>query len=623
MSRVLIIDDNEAIHADFRKILGPEPSGSGRLAGAKAALFGLPDERGPARVAFELSSALQGQAGLAMVKESLAANNPFAVAFVDMRMPPGWDGLETIRHLWGADPALQVVICSAYSDHSWEEISSTLGLTDRLLILKKPFDPVEVSQLAVALSEKWRLSKQATLKLEELEKLVEQRTSALSHMAMHDKLTGLPNRFMLKERLGRIVERSASGKGSFSVCFLDFDRFKIVNDSLGHDAGDHLLSEIATRLNACLASGEHAGWDERVAARIGGDEFVVVVAGPGTEAGAVRIGEALLTWLASPYQVKGYNLTSSASIGITTSERGYTTADEVLRDADTAMYHAKAAGKARYVVFDQRMHAEMKQRLEFETELAGVVERKDLRLHYQPIVSIESGELRGFEALVRWKHPQRGLIPPAQFINVAEETGAIVTIGNWVLNEACRQLAEWNRGFSQRRDLVMSVNVSARQLATPTLVTQVASTMREHGIAPGQLVIEITESAIIKDPDSAADILNQIKDLGVGVSMDDFGTGYTSISHLHRLPLTCLKMDRSFMQTISERRDVGAVVHAIVNLAQNLRITVVAEGVETPEQLALLQSMECDWAQGYLFGRPVEPDAAAQFIVAPPGRLAA
>ncbi len=630
MTRVLIIDDNEAIHADFRKILATDDAPSKTLAGAKAALFGSAASRGGAgdakdagaggadaerRVSFDVSSALQGQAGLAMVEEALKAQNPFSVAFVDMRMPPGWDGLETIEHLWRADPSLQVVICSAYSDHSWEDISRTLGLTDRLLILKKPFDPVEVSQLAVALGEKWRLSKQATLKFEELEKLVEQRTRALSHMALHDKLTGLANRAMLKERLAKTIERTEKNGGAYALCFLDFDRFKIVNDSLGHDAGDQLLTEIAQRLNSCLASKEHAGCDDLLAARLGGDEFVVLASSPKSESIAVRMGNSLLKWLGEPYKIKGYSLTSSASIGITTNELGYTTPDEVIRDADIAMYHAKASGKARYVIFDQRMHAEMKERLEFETELAGVVERSHLVLHYQPIVCIASGELRGFEALVRWNHPIRGMISPAKFIQVAEETGAIVSIGNWVLDSACRQLAQWNQRFPHRRDLVMSVNVSARQLASPSIIGRVEKAISDHGIDPRQLAIEITESAIIKDPEAAAEILTEIRKLGVGVSMDDFGTGYTSISHLHRLPLTCLKMDRGFMKTVSERRDYSAVVHAIVALAQNLKITVVAEGVETAAQLALLQAMECDWAQGYFFGKPMEADAAGDFIV--------
>ncbi|HYF15744.1 MAG TPA: EAL domain-containing protein [Phycisphaerales bacterium] len=617
MSRILIIDDNEAIHGDFRKILAATGE-SEALSQAASALFGdQPKAAAPRAQHFEIASAMQGQEGLQRVQEALAAQNPFSVAFVDMRMPPGWDGLETIENLWKVDPALEVVICSAYSDRSWDEIMATLGRTDKLLILKKPFDPVEVLQLASALSEKWRLRKQATLKLEELEKLVEQRTSALSHLALHDKLTGLPNRAQIKDRLSKAIERTKERGGSYAVFFLDFDRFKIVNDSLGHDAGDQLLMQIAERLTACADAETQAGCEEMVAARLGGDEFVILARSGAADPGAVRIGESLLRRLKEPYFVKGYNLTSSASIGITTSDHAYESPDDVIRDADTAMYHAKASGKARYVIFDQRMHAELKQRLEFETELAGVTERGEFALHYQPIVCLATGQLRGFEALARWNHPTRGLIPPDKFIHVAEETGSIIPIGNWVLHEACRQLNAWKAQFPTRRGLVVSVNVSAKQLASPSIVRQVEQAIRENNVERGQLVIEVTESAIIEDPTLSSEILNQIKQLGVGISMDDFGTGYTSLSHLHRLPLSCLKIDRSFMKSVSERRDYAAVVHAIVNLAQNLNITVVAEGVETSDQLVMLQSIGCDWAQGYLFGRPVDAATAAEFITRP------
>lgn len=268
------------------------------------------------------------------------------------------------------------------------------------------------------------------------------------------------------------------------------------------------------------------------------------------------------------------------------------------------------------------MHSAHKDRLRLETELAGAAERGELVLHYQPVVCLNTGELRGLEALVRWKHPERGMVPPGDFIPIAEDCGAVVAIGNWVLAEACRQLGVWNREFPHRRDLVVSVNVSAKQLISPSIVERVSDAIRAGAVGRGQLAIEVTESAIIEDPAFASRILNQIKDLGVGIYMDDFGTGYTSLSHLHRLPLTCLKIDRSFMQAISERRDYAAVVQTIVTLAQNLGIAVVAEGVETPEQLAMLQAMDCDRAQGFLFGRAVDA-AGVEQLLRPPVRAAA
>jgi diguanylate cyclase len=610
MHRILVIDDTQAIHDDFRKVLSQGAALSNTLQDAKAALFQKSAVPKAARPAFDVEHALQGEEGWNKLKVAVAEQRPFSVAFVDMRMPPGWDGLHTIERLWEADPELQVVVCTAFSDHSWEEISEKLGLTDRLLILKKPFDPIEVIQLATALSEKWVLKRQAALRFDDLERLVQLRTSALEHAASHDKLTGLPNRALLRERLVRTIERSREQPGeAFAVLFLDFDRFKVVNDSLGHDAGDQLLIEIGRRMTACLASDECASWcRETLAARMGGDEFVVLVEGLHSTQGACHLAESLLKQLAEPYALKGYNLTTTASIGLTTSELAYENPDDALRDADTAMYHAKAAGKARYVVFDRRMHQAAKDRLLLETELRGVVERNELVLHYQPVICMATGALKGFEALVRWNRTGHGIMAPEEFIAAAEETGVIVPLGEWVLKQACAQLHDWNRRFSHAKNLVVNVNVSAKQLISPQLLDHIKSALDASGLEPGSLALEITESAVISDPDFNIDLLHRIKALGVQIYLDDFGTGYTSLSYLHRLPLDGLKMDQSFMSSVSERRDYAAIVHAIITLSQNLGITVVAEGVETRDQVAMLQSMECDDAQGFFFGHPVDAE---------------
>lgn len=321
--RVLIIDDNEAIHADFTKILftGMQKApASAKLAGAKAALFGAAAPVEKVRTSFEVDSAMQGEEGLAKVQAAVLAGTPYALAFVDMRMPPGWDGLQTIQRLWEADPDLQVVICSAYSDHSSEEISETLGLTDRLLILKKPFDPVEVSQLAVSLSEKWSLKRTATLKLDELEQMVQKRTQELALIAHHDRLTGLPNRILLNDRLNQLfVQSRRDSSHRFAVLFLDFDRFKLINDSLGHEAGDLLLIEVAKRLKDSLRNIDTiATPDSSTAARLGGDEFVLLLDHINSPADAARVAERLLRNLSAPYVLNGNEVFSTASIGSVT-----------------------------------------------------------------------------------------------------------------------------------------------------------------------------------------------------------------------------------------------------------------------------------------------------------------
>ncbi|MEX0876250.1 MAG: EAL domain-containing protein [Phycisphaerales bacterium] len=616
MHRILIIDDTHAIHDDFRKILLPTRAAGSSLQRAKAALFNEPVPPDAPPHAFELEYALQGEEGFNKLKQAVAEDRPFAVAFVDMRMPPGWDGLKTIERMWEADAEVQVVICTAHSDHSWSEITDTLGMTDRLLILKKPFDAIEVLQLATALSEKWDLKRQATLKFGELDRLVEIRTRELEHAVKHDKLTGLPNRTLLRERLNAAYQEHLLPAGDrFDLLFLDFDRFKAVNDSLGHDAGDEMLREIGKRMVVTLRDEE---WTSRsselLAARMGGDEFVILAVGLPSAADARQLGDAILTDLAQPFDLNGYNLSTTASVGITSSEIGYDAPEGVLRDADTAMYLAKAAGKAQCVVFDEKMHHEAQQRVHLESDMRGMVERDELILHYQPVICTRSGTTRGFEALVRWNRNGKQLLMPDSFIPIAEENGAIIELGEWVLGEACRQLAQWQKTHPKAADMRMNVNVSAIQLMSVHVLDHIRDALDQSGIDPASLVIEITESAIIRDPDYTIALLHRIKEMGVQIYLDDFGTGYTSLSYLHRLPLDGLKLDRSFMSSVIERRDYASIVHAIIDLCQNLGIKVVCEGVECAEQVAMLQSMDCDLAQGYFFSRPVQADKAALLI---------
>jgi diguanylate cyclase (GGDEF)-like protein len=540
-------------------------------------------------------------------------------------MPPGWDGIETTAKIWEIDPELQVVICTAYSDYSWDEISAKLGLTDRLLILKKPFDLVEVTQLATALSEKWMLRSTARLKLAELEKMVEHRTRELTFVALHDKLTGLPNRAMFLEHLTKAVQHANDDPAhKYAVLFLDFDRFKMINDSLGHKAGDCLLQGIAERLAASVElarSSEKIG--DSLAARLGGDEFVILIDQIADSTEASAFAQRLLQLLNTSYRIENRDVHSTASIGITTSELGYSCAEDALRDADTAMYHAKAAGKARSVLFDRKMHEAVMLRLEMEMELRGAVERGEMILHYQPIVSLSSGQVEGFEALVRWRHPRHGIVPPGEFISCCEETGLIVPVGQRILSDACHQLRIWREKYPQLPHLTMSVNLSPIQLASSDLLPQIQQVLQSSGIQPASLVLEITESVFIQDAKVAIQTLNQIRALGVHLHMDDFGTGYSSLSYLHQFPLNGVKIDRRFLQNMSERRDYAAVVHAIIDLARNLGMKLIAEGVETADQVSLLQAMDCDLAQGYFFDRPRDASEAEALIISHLSKLAA
>ena len=900
--RILVIDDNDAIHQDFRKILGGRAD-TAVLDELRTSLLGA-KPTAPGSIRYELDTASQGQEGLEKVRQALEEDSPYCLAFVDMRMPPGWDGLETIEQIWRADPNIQIVICTAYSDYSWKEIHERLGQTDGLLILKKPFDIVEVRQLACALTQKWHLAQQAQLDLDDMETTVQQRTAELQfeisdrrqaqtalqereaqtrailqaaadaivtiddqgiittfnraaeelfgygaseiigqnvsvlapsphreehddhiqrylrtgqsriiglereldavrrdgsmfpmalrvtemnhngqrgfiaivqditerkqlrvelellarfpaenpepviradsdghviyanavsgpvleawgtspggylpqpwpdtiaevlrsgqcraveirsgekfltftlapvveagyvnffgqditdrvkaevelrrserefreqaeelerqkaqlvnevaqrmgaeaqarHDAMHDSLTGLSNRAVLLDRIERCLHRTKREKDFvFALLFLDFDRFKVINDSLGHEVGDQLLISMADRLKGSLRIGDTTSRVDQepdpgsgnLSVRLGGDEFVILLDGIKKVADATLVAERLQKSLEKPHKIGSHEVTSTASIGIVTSDLGYDSADEMLRDADTAMYRAKAAGRARHQLFDRAMHNEAVVRLALENDLRHALQHEQFRLVYQPIIDLRTGLAVGVEALIRWNHPERGIISPLDFIPVAEEIGLIVPIGGWVLLEACQQLKQWQDQFSSNPPLSMNVNISKRQLTHSDLVETIKQVLETTNIEPHTLKLEITESAIMDSLDDLKPVLERLRACGVFLCIDDFGTGHSSLSCLHEFPIEVLKIDRAFLDNMKENREYAAVTQAIVTLAQNLGMDVVAEGVETPEQVAQLQALETDYAQGYYFARPLSPEDAAAFL---------
>ena len=426
--------------------------------------------------------------------------------------------------------------------------------------------------------------------------------AALEHQALHDALTGLPNRLLFLDRLEQAIARASRDHATPAVMFLDLDRFKLVNDGLGHDAGDDLLVAVAERLRGALRPGD-------TVARFGGDEFVLLFEGLSEPESADVLARRILACFSQPFPVGGEQFQASASLGVALGD-GIKTAGELVRDADAAMYRAKALGRGRLQLFDAATQDEALSRVHTETALRDALARGELRLHFQPIVELAGCRPVGVEALLRWEHPTRGLLAPDAFIAVAEDSGLIVPIGAWVLAEACRRVRAWNELLDEAHQLRLSVNLSARQLAEPELLATVRDTLLGAGIDPRhlELSLEITEALMLHDPEMAAQRLGELRALGVQFAIDDFGTGYSSLAYLRRFPVSVVKIDSPFVAGLGIDDHDEAIVSAIVRLAHTLGLRVVAEGVETQLQLAHLRAMGCDYAQGFLLGRPQPPD---------------
>jgi diguanylate cyclase (GGDEF)-like protein/PAS domain S-box-containing protein len=430
----------------------------------------------------------------------------------------------------------------------------------------------------------------------------------LRHYALHDTLTDLPNRVAFMNHLEQAIERTAGNEyAKFAVLFLDLDRFKVINDSLGHAVGDKLLIAVAARLQSCVRPGD-------VVARLGGDEFTILLNRSGGKEEVCRVAERLQLAIAAPVKIENYEVFTTASIGVVLSSQVARNSEDFLRDADAAMYRAKEAGKARYEVFDRQMHVRNMNLLQIETDLRHAVDRNEFEVLYQPIVEIRTGKVTEFEALIRWRHPVHGLIAPNEFVNVAEETGLMISIGRWILHEACRQTALWQRRHGIK--LGISVNLSAKQLMHPTLKSQLKEILADTQLEASQLKIEVTESTVMEHSEKSLNVLSELDDLGISLSTDDFGTGYSSLSYLQKFPFDRLKIDQSFVNLMDEDEKSRAIVKTILMLGENLNLEVVAEGIETLTQLEKLRELGCIRGQGYLFSRPIDRESADQFLAA-------
>ncbi|MCF2146748.1 EAL domain-containing protein [Desmonostoc muscorum LEGE 12446] len=437
--------------------------------------------------------------------------------------------------------------------------------------------------------------------------------SQLLHLAFHDALTGLPNRAAFINRLRHAINYSKRHSNYvFAVLFIDLDRFKAINDSFGHLKGDQFLLAIASRLEVCVRSID-------TAARLGGDEFTILLEGIQDVSDAIKVAERVEHELRLPFELDGQEIFTTASIGIALSSTvDYQQPEDVLRDADTAMYRAKMLGRARYELFNSNMYANALAKLQLETDLRRAIERLELQVYYQPIVSLTSGSILGFEALLRWEHPERGLLNPADFIPLAEETGLIFSIGKWVLHEACSQMQTWRASYPDNLLQKISVNISLKQFSQPDLIEQIREILQSTGLNADILVLDITENVILENGDRVTAALSQLREMGIQLSIDDFGTGYSSLGRLYNFPISLLKIDRSFISSISTNSRNLEIIEILVTLAHKLGVDVLAEGIETKEQLALLRKLNCEYGQGHFFSVPLNSLKAEALIMANP-----
>jgi len=730
--RILLADDMPAIHDAFRKILLPDSSSSD-LDDVESDLFGT-SAKTPA-VNFVLDSAYQGQEALAKVREALWTGRPYALAFIDMRMPPGWDGVETIEQLWREDPRLQIVICTAFADHSWIEVFDRLDARDRLLVLKKPFDPIEVRQLASALTVKWQMTEDAAFKVNLLEQAVEKRTRELSDaniivqnsptilyrlrgepsfpliyishnitkfghdpasllanpdwagvliapddqakvanamarvldkdaqgasieyrlctgdgsrrwvenryvpvrdqegrlievegividiterkaaeeqialLARTDGLTGLANRSTFTERIHQAFAAAQRGATPFAIHYLDLDHFKPVNDTLGHPVGDLLLREVAGRLRNCTRETD-------LVARLGGDEFAVLQGDMGEPANAGVLAAKIQRELALPYLLNGNEVRISASIGICPYVAGSSaSADAMVVQADLALYRSKDEGRNQYRFHSEDLDQEVLDRVTLGDELRKAVDRDELELYYQPQVELSSGKIVGMEALVRWNHPKRGLLPASAFIGIAEKTGSIVGLGRWVLNQACRQMRLWRD--QEMAPPVIAINLSLGQLKNGSeLIRDVAETIARWRLDPFDLEFDVTEATLAQMTWTHNDVLPQLRELGFRIAIDDFGTEYSSFEYLRTYRVNHLKIAQSMLQRAVDDPASAATIRTIVNLAREAHIGIIVEGVETEAQRSFLNSTgSTTLAQGYYFSQAVVAAHAGKFLL--------
>ncbi len=600
--RILVADDEDAVLDAYRAVFIEQrvSAGASALKDLKAKLF-EGTSKGPTSsniALFDAHFCNSAEQAVQAVRQSVAEGNPFAVVFLDMRMPPGQDGIWAAIHIRECDPEVDIVIATAFSDMDPRQITAQVPPEEKLFYVQKPFHPHEVRQLALALGRsKWSL---------------ENRFRQLAH---YDGLTGLPNRTLFLDRMTQTIEAARRHQRKAAVLFLDLDNFKRINDSLGHSFGDEILKITADRLRHCARTCDAVTGprSEISAARLGGDEFTILLSEIDQAENCALVAKRILQAFIEPMRLQDDEVIMTPSIGIATFPEDGEDVETLLKNADLAMYFAKHTGPNSFQYHQDSMNSSTLQRITLEKNLRQAIARDEFTLHYQPQTDMISGSLKGVEALLRWDNVELGSVPPAEFIPVAEQCGLILAIGEWVLRTACEQAKMWrDRGVPLPR---IGVNASAKQFFQQDFPLLVEQVLADTGLEPQVLEIEITESLLMQDNERAIATMHRLRAMGVQIALDDFGTGYSSLSRLKEFPIDCLKIDHSFVRDISTDANDQAIACAVLAMAGSLNMRVVAEGVETSEQFDFLKLKQCNEMQGYLVCRPMPAEKLEQFLL--------
>ncbi len=635
-TRILVVDDNPDIHDDFRKILLPDQNKEmvSQLGDLEAELFD--DEDGTVfaskanivekfgKYTYQIDSAYQGEEALQMITEAEAQGQPYALTFMDVRMPPGLDGVETIAKIWSVHPLVEMVLCSAYSDYNWDQIIQKLGITDRLLFIKKPFTGMVLRQMCLSLVEKWNLGHRARQYIENLEGEVGERTEdlekllfelrskneelagkneTLTYISHHDGLTQLPNRTLYNDRLRQAIQYSSRYESNFFVSVIDVDLFKQINDEHGHHVGDAVLNEVGKRVQNCLRESD-------TVARLGGDEFSIIVLNTDN---IQVIMSKISTAFETPFEVDGQNVFISLSIGSAIFPEHGETSEALLKSADFAMYEAKQTTHLglSFAQFGSEISLCQQRDTQMISELSKALENDSFHFNFQPIVDLHDGKTRAIEVLARWQHPVYGFVPPDQFIALAEKHHIISKLTELLFNRALKESAAW---LANDSELKLNFNISPKDVFNESFTEMVSCYIAKWQVASNQVCFEITENIELLQSDVGLQTIEQLRALGFELAVDDFGTGFSSLSYLHKLPVKKLKIDKAFIIEMIGNNGSLIIVKSIINLAQALEMKVVAEGVEDQSTMDLLRQMGCDQAQGYHICRPQDHQAMSKWM---------